>query len=204
MFEIRKYSADLREKVLAFLGSVFPESGKSFEPAGRHSAFSDIERYFVGFWCLFDDDDIIGTVAVKRLSDTDCELKGLYVYEKYHGMGLGHGLAKTAVDFARDSGFERIVLDTVSTYDKALRLYKKMGFRTIDRYNNNERADVFMMKELKTKAVIREITAEDFDGCIWSFMTILSPKRISVLCPYGSVFFLTKIIILSLRRRTGV
>ena len=172
MFEIRKYSADMRGKVLAFLGSVFPESGKPFEPEGRHSAFSDIEWNFAGFWCLFDEDDIIGTVAVKRLSDTDCELKGLYVYEKHHGMGLGRRLAETAVDFARDSGFERIVLDTVSTYDKALRLYKKMGFRTIDRYNNNERADVFMMKELNSEAVIREITAEDLDGLMRLYMEL--------------------------------
>ena len=101
MFEIRKYSADMREKVLAFLGSVFPESGKPFEPEGRHSAFSDIERNFAGFWCLFEGDDIIGTVAVKILSDTDCEVKGLYVYEKYHSMGFGRRLAETAVDFAR-------------------------------------------------------------------------------------------------------
>ena len=67
MFEIREYSADMREKVLAFLSSVFPESDKHFEPEGRHCAFADIEHNFAGFWCLFDEDDIIGTVAVKRL-----------------------------------------------------------------------------------------------------------------------------------------
>lgn len=172
MYEIREYSADMREKVLAFLSSVFPESGKPFEPEGRHCAFADIEHSFAGFWCLFDEDAIIGTVAVKRLSDTDCELKGLYVYERYHGMGLGRRLAERAVDFAKYSGFERIVLDTVSTYKKALKLYEKLGFQRIERYNDNERADVFMMKELKTEAVVREITNEDFDGLMRLYMEL--------------------------------
>lgn len=172
MFEIKEYSVDMQGKVLEFLSRVFPESGKPFEPEGRHSAFSDIERKFAGFWCLFSGEDIIGTVAVKRLSDTECELKGLYVYAKYHGMGLGRRLAETAVDFAKGSGYERIVLDTVSTYDKALRLYEKMGFQPIERYNNNENADVFMMKELKTKAVVREITNDDFDGLMRLYMEL--------------------------------
>ena len=49
MYDIREYSADMREKVLAFLSSVFPESGKPFEPEGRHCAFADIEHRFAGF-----------------------------------------------------------------------------------------------------------------------------------------------------------
>lgn len=172
MFEIREYSADMKDKVLAFLSRAFPESGKTFEPEGRHCAFADIERNFIGFWCLFGNDDIIGTVAVKKLSETDCELKGLYVYEKFHGMGLGHRLAETAVTFAKCSGFERIVLDTISTYEKALRLYEKMGFRRIERYNDNEKADVFMMKELNVKAAVREITNDDFDGLMCLYMEL--------------------------------
>lgn len=172
MFEIKEYSADMKDKVLVFLSKVFIESGKSFEPEGRHCAFADIGRHFAGFWCLFRNDDVIGTVAVKKLSDTDCELKGLYVYKEFHGMGLGRKLAETAVDFARSKGFDKILLDTISTYEKAIRLYEKMGFRCIERYNSNERADVFMMKELNVKAVVREVKNEDFDGLMRLYMEL--------------------------------
>lgn len=76
----------------------------------------------MGFWCAFDGKDIVGTVAVKKISDTVCELKGLYVYEKYHGQKTGYRLAETAVKFAKDQGFGKIVLDTMIRHDKALRL----------------------------------------------------------------------------------
>lgn len=148
MPEIKKYTSDMREKVLLFFGEVFAETGKVFEPEGRHSAFADVERNFAGFWCLFDDDRLVGTSAVKRLDHDTCELKGLYLFEKYHGQKLGYELADTALEFARRQGFKRMVLDTVSTYEKAVRLYVKMGFVSTERYNDNDRADIFMVKNL--------------------------------------------------------
>jgi GNAT superfamily N-acetyltransferase len=144
MIELKKFSEDMQQDVIDFFTDVFPESGKVFEPDGRHSVFADIENNFICFRCLFDDDRLIGTVAVKKISDTECELKGLYLYEKYHGQRLGYRLAKTAVDLARDNGFKLMKLDTVSTYDKAIRLYERLGFEFTERYNQNERADVFM------------------------------------------------------------
>ena len=144
MYEIKDFSSDMQQDVNEFFTNVFPESGKSFEPEGRHAAFADIEHNFVGFWCLFDDKKLIGTVAVKKLSDTECELKGLYLYEKYHGQKLGYRLAKTAVDIAGEMGFSVMKLDTISTYDRAMRLYQQIGFVPTERYNDNQKADVFM------------------------------------------------------------
>ena len=170
--EIMNYSPDMRERVHDFLGRVFPESGKSFEPEGRYSIFADIERNFIVFLCLFDGDSIIGTAAVKRLNDSACELKGLYLYKDYHGRGLGFKLVDTAVEAARRLGFERIFLDTMSGYDRAMRLYEKMGFVRTDRYNDNERADVFMVKKLNGGVIIREITDNDFDGLMRLYMEL--------------------------------
>lgn len=169
---ITEYNESMRGAVLSFLAEVFPESGKVFEPQGRHAAFADIENNFVGFWCLMDGNEVIGTVAVKKLSDIRCELKGLYLYKKYHGQKLGFRLAETAVSFARNSGFSQMVLDTVSDYERAMRLYTKMGFKPIERYNSNERADVFMMKELSSKVVVRELSDSDLDGIMTLYMEL--------------------------------
>ena len=145
---IKPFSLHMQGEVINFLTNVFPESGKVFEPEGRHAAFADIERNFIGFWCLFDDEQLIGTAAVKRLSDDVCELKGMYIYKKYHGQGFGRRLAETAVELAKKKGFGKMVLDTVSTYENAIRLYEKLGFAPTERYNNNEKADIFMSKIL--------------------------------------------------------
>ena len=36
----------------------------------------------------------------------------------------------------------------MTQYDKALRLYRSLGFKETDRYNDNEMADVFMLLDL--------------------------------------------------------
>lgn len=43
---------------------------------------------------------------------------------------------------------DRVSKEHVSDYERAMRLYTKMGFKPIERYNSNERADVFMSIEL--------------------------------------------------------
>lgn len=148
MIQLREFLPEMQNRVIDFLASVFSESGKFFEPEGRHSSFVDIKKNFIGFWCLFDDEVIIGTVALKKINDEVCELKGLYLFEKYQGLKLGYRLAATAIEFAKIKGFNRIVLDTISTYQKAIRLYNGLGFVSIERYNDNQKADVFMALDL--------------------------------------------------------
>ena len=40
---------------------------KITELTGRHKMYCNINDSFEDFWCLFDDENIIGTVALKRL-----------------------------------------------------------------------------------------------------------------------------------------
>ena len=65
-----------------------------------------------------------------------------------------------------------MLLDTVAGYERAMRLYTKMGFMPIERYNSNEMADVFMMKELSGKAVVRELEDNDLDGLMTLYMEL--------------------------------
>lgn len=149
MFSIKPYSKDFHPEVISFLTACFPESGKPFDYAGIHSFYRDIDAYFERFWCLFDDDVLIGTAAVKRLSSTDCELKTLYLYQRYHGRRLGLRLLDTAVSYAASAGYERMYLDTIAHSTRAVALYQKAGFLPTERYNDNPRADLFMVLDLQ-------------------------------------------------------
>lgn len=146
--EIVEYKAEYYNKLISFLEKCLPESGRQLDINGRHKAYSDVEKYYTKFWCLFEDENIIGAVAVKELDKESCELKSLYLLEKYHGQGLGSILLKKAVDYANSAGYKKMYLDTLSTSARAIRLYEKAGFRRIERYNENFVADVFMVKEL--------------------------------------------------------
>ena len=65
------------------------------------------------------------------------------------GLGWGYKLLNEAVSFARENDFSRVVLDSMSQYTDALRLYKRYGFTDADRYNDNIYADVFMQMILR-------------------------------------------------------
>lgn len=147
-FEIVNYSDEMKEDVLAFLSDEFKQAGKTFEPGSRHKIYQDIKNNFILFLCMKDCGKTIGTAALCKLSESDCELKAMYLNKKYHGKKLGHRLAVSAIDFARKNGYKKIYLDSMKEYGRALRLYKSLGFTECERYNDNDKADVFMVKNL--------------------------------------------------------
>ena len=61
---------------------------------------------------------------------------------------MGSRLINVAIDEARKLGYKSIVLDSMSKYKEALRLYEKCGFKNTERFNDNIYADVFMKTDL--------------------------------------------------------
>ena len=142
------YEEQYKDRLFAFTDSCFRELGKQFDPSGRHRFYEDIENVFDVFYCLLLGNELLGTVALKKLDGDTVELKALYLDQKFRGKGLGRQLLEKAVTEARRLGYKSIVLDSMSQYEAALRLYRKMGFKDTDRYNDNSFADVFMRLDL--------------------------------------------------------
>lgn len=142
------YDASYKQRVFDFTDRCFEELGKKFEPEGRHYFYNDIANAFEAFYCLVDEEKVIGTVALKKIDAYTVELKALYLDKAYRGQHLGTRLIKAAIDEARARGFKVMVLDSMSKYQEALRLYEKCGFRNTERFNDNVYADVFMKLEL--------------------------------------------------------
>lgn len=146
--ELVQYKEEYKQRVFDFTVRCFEELGKKFEPEGRHYFYNDIEKSFVSFYCLLDDEKLIGTVALKKIDDYTVELKALYLDKSYRGQHLGSRLINVAIDEARKLGCKSIVLDSMSKYKEALRLYEKCGFKNTERFNDNIYADVFMKLDL--------------------------------------------------------
>ena len=91
-----EYNRTYQDRLLKFLEKCLPESGRALDTQGRQSFYLDIENHFLAFWCMFDEENIIGTVAVRKMNDESCELKSLYLLEKYHGRGYGRKLLQEA------------------------------------------------------------------------------------------------------------
>lgn len=88
------------------------------------------------FLVLVDDGEIVGTGAVRRLDADTCELKRMWFLKEYRGKGLGMQMAEMLLGFARASGYKKMRLDTGRRQEQAVRLYQRLGFTFIERYND--------------------------------------------------------------------
>lgn len=147
--EIRKYVPSEQGKVICFLEKAFMEAGKALDLTGRHVFYNNISDYFEAFWGMYDGEFLVGTVGIKSIEGLGCELKSLYLDNHYQGKNLGYQLIVVAVEYAKEEGYHAMYLDTMSSYEKAIRLYERVGFRQTERYNDNPMADIFMVLKLQ-------------------------------------------------------
>lgn len=81
---------------------------------------------------------------------------GIALYQRFTSQGIGSALFKFMIDEARLAGFEQCELTVVSTNEKAIHLYKKLGFVECGRITNANKYDdgtysdnIFMILNLK-------------------------------------------------------
>lgn len=87
-----------------------------------------------------------GCVGLRPLEPTVCELKRLWVRPTFRGTGLGRRLTEAMMAEARRMGYTKMRLDTVSTLEAAIALYRSLGFAEIEAYTDNPQTDVMFFE----------------------------------------------------------
>ena len=98
-----------------------------------------------------DDDKIAGCIAMRKLGPGVCEMKRLFVRPAYRSTGLGRVLVNSIIDEARKLGYTHMRLDTLpGRMDKAIALYRSIGFVEIEPYYTSVEGAKFMELDLAT------------------------------------------------------
>ena len=99
------------------------------------------------FLVLMDEERVVGTGAIRRLDEQTCELKRMWFLPAYRGRGYGAKMTEMLFEFARGAGYKRVKLDTLPELEAANKLYRRLGFHPIERYNDGP-GTVFMERAL--------------------------------------------------------
>lgn len=90
-----------------------------------------------------------GCIAMKRLDETKCEMKRLYIRPAFRGKGIARRLVTMLLADAQEEGYQAMLLDTFPFLEGAIHLYQELGFYEIPSYNNSPLdSTIYMRKDL--------------------------------------------------------
>ncbi len=84
-----------------------------------------------------EGDEGLGCVALRRIDESTCEMKRLYVRPDFRKRGIGRSLAEKVISIAKELGYRSMKLDTVSAMVEANTLYHELGFAATEPYRFN-------------------------------------------------------------------
>lgn len=152
MMHYREGRKEDAEALLKLIEVALGVHGLQLEVDGADLDVSNVEAYYFhnGGWFQVVEDagKLIGSVGVYKLSDTQCELRKMYLYPEYQGKKIGKQLMDNALDAAKALGFKEMLLQTSSKLSKALPLYEKYGFVEDRDGEVCSRCDIAMIRQL--------------------------------------------------------
>lgn len=119
------------------------EHRKSFIPFNISDAIHDVIIAYM-------DGIAIGCAGLKKYSESDTEVKRVWVEPEYRGNHIASDLMKRIESKAKEQGYQRTILQTREIMTDAVGLYKKLGYYQISNYPPYDEMDgaICFAKEL--------------------------------------------------------
>jgi len=103
-----------------------------------------------GVWLAYLEEEAVGCVVLRKLDSIPFagECKRLYVQPASRGHRIAEKLLDAQEAFARGQGLSWIYLDSYDDLKTAIALYRRRGYASCERYNDNPQATVFLRKNI--------------------------------------------------------
>ena len=150
-----QYNAEICQ-IIQQVGAQYGAIGEGFGPAdaevkcmSRHYLAENRSQYLVALV----NGKVVGGAGIAPFLNYDdiCELKKLFLLPSSQGLGIGKALSLACLSFAREQGYQQCYLDTLSSMQSAIALYKKLGFTHLQQPwpgTLHGGCDVWMLKDL--------------------------------------------------------
>jgi ribosomal protein S18 acetylase RimI-like enzyme len=81
-----------------------------------------------GFWVAEDEGKVVGMVGVQKTRENTAEIRRLRVLEEFRRRGVGTKLMEQALNFCREHGYLKVILDVRIERGPAIAMFEKFGF----------------------------------------------------------------------------
>lgn len=109
------------------------------------------ESYYLAkggyIWFARCHQEIVGCVALAKQNNGQFEISKMGVDANMQGFGIGRKLLLTALNKAREMGAQEVYLESATKLNRAIRLYRNLGFREVPHPNGQSiypRSDIYM------------------------------------------------------------
>ena len=120
------------------------ENRKSFIPYNISTSIQDVLIAYI-------DDVPVACSGLKKYSESDIEIKRVWVEPEYRGYHIATDMMKIIEAKAKQQGFQKIILQTREIMKDAVKLYEKLGYNRINNYPPYNKLDgaICFAKELR-------------------------------------------------------
>lgn len=132
-----------------------PKVGTAYEDKATDAMFETYQKDKAAYFVVEYKNKIVGGAGIAQLDNFDgntCELQKMYFLPIARGKGLGTKLISVCLDKAKEFGFENCYLETLPYMEAAVKLYKKYGFKNLEKPLGNTchySCNVWMIKEIQ-------------------------------------------------------
>lgn len=96
----------------------------------KHNQLKDIKDVIV----VYDNDIPVGCASFKRFDEECAEVKRVFLREDYRGKGISKKIMELIETYAKEKGFQYLIVETGKHMTTAVNLYQSIGFQTIPNY----------------------------------------------------------------------
>lgn len=131
-----------------------PKVGTAYEDKATDEMFENFQKPTSAYYVVEHQNKVVGGAGIAKLDNYDgnvCELQKMYFAPIARGKGMGKLLIEKCLQTAVDFGFESCYLETMPYMHAAKAVYKRNGFKNLEKPLGNTghySCSVWMLKKL--------------------------------------------------------